>query len=242
MEDFAKFSGLKCNYDKTEILRIGSLRNSDASFYSEFPLQWSDGPVKVLGVLTTSSVAEMAEINYEAMLKKIANICKIWGTRSLTLLGKIQIVNTLIIPHMIYRLQVLPSPEVQFYKEFEQLIRSFLWDGHRGKIAYKKLIQSYKRGGLKLADLKTKDTALKIKLVQVDCFSNTLLSELLTQGIPLDKEHRWDCNISAKDICSLVKKELKLIKDIFSAWAKYKPSQPNLCIKSLINVYGLTLG
>ena len=37
---FARYTGLKINYDKTEILRIGSLQNTDAQFYSRLPLHW----------------------------------------------------------------------------------------------------------------------------------------------------------------------------------------------------------
>ena len=132
LDEFANFSGLRYNYDKTEILRIGSLHNTDAAFYSELPLQWSDGPVKVLGIWVTAQIGEMAKINYDSLLTKITNICKIWATRSLTLLGRIQIINTLVIPNLIYRLQVLPSPDKEFYKRYEQLVRNFFvgkWQG-----------------------------------------------------------------------------------------------------------------
>ena len=38
-------AGLKINYDKTEVLRIGSLRNSEAELYCQKPLHWTNDPV-----------------------------------------------------------------------------------------------------------------------------------------------------------------------------------------------------
>ena len=92
-----------------------------------------------------------------------------------------------------------------------------MWENGKDKIAYQKLIKDYVTVGLKLADLRVKDKAMKVKWVQLDCFSDLLLSELLEQYIPLSKEHRWDCNISEKDICLLIKEPM--IRDIFKAWA-----------------------
>ena len=80
------------------MLRIGSLRNTDAKCYSEFPIQWSDGPVKILGIDVLADVKEMAEINYESLLTKTKVICQAWGKRTSTLVGRILIVNTLLIP------------------------------------------------------------------------------------------------------------------------------------------------
>lgn len=42
LQDFEKAMGLAINYNKTEILRIGSLRNSDAQLYSDQALQWTN--------------------------------------------------------------------------------------------------------------------------------------------------------------------------------------------------------
>ena len=86
------------HYNKTEVLRVGSLRNTDAKCYSEFPIQWSDGPVKILGIDVLPDVKEMAEINYESLLTKTKLICQAWGKRTSTLVGRILIVKHSINP------------------------------------------------------------------------------------------------------------------------------------------------
>ena len=50
LNDFQNISGLKINYDKTELLRIGSLKNSNARLYTQRQLKWTNETVKLLGV------------------------------------------------------------------------------------------------------------------------------------------------------------------------------------------------
>ena len=60
-------SGLKINYDKTVIYRLGSLRHSNAKFYSQHKMTWTNKPVKMLGTDIEMDVrgyrATMAEEN-----------------------------------------------------------------------------------------------------------------------------------------------------------------------------------
>ena len=104
LKDFERFAGLKVNYNKTELLRIGSVRDGDASFYSDFKLKWSEGSIKILGLLCVNDLDEMAEINYAALFKKMETITQLWSKRNLTLLGKIVVVNTLIMPLFTYNI------------------------------------------------------------------------------------------------------------------------------------------
>ena len=50
LDNFAKFSGLFLNYDKCKVTQIGALRDSEARFYLQRQLQWSDGTFTLLGV------------------------------------------------------------------------------------------------------------------------------------------------------------------------------------------------
>ena len=70
--EYEKFTGLEVNYNKTEIMWIGALRNSDVKFYMTLPIKWSDGPVKVLGIVIANNIPETTHINYEIAIQKIA--------------------------------------------------------------------------------------------------------------------------------------------------------------------------
>ena len=60
---FEDISGLKVNYDKTNVYKLGSARKSRALDYSMRKLQWSEGYVNVLGV-------ELS-VNCDGMMEKI---------------------------------------------------------------------------------------------------------------------------------------------------------------------------
>ena len=96
LDDFRKNTGLAINYNKTTILRIGSLRKTDAKFYTTLPLTWSDGPVKILGIQFYSDLKLRDEVNKNHdLLPKIEAVYKSWKHRSVNLLGKIQVINML---------------------------------------------------------------------------------------------------------------------------------------------------
>lgn len=74
--EFEDFAGLAINYDKTEIMRMGSICNLNARFYSHRPLQWSDGPVKILGVNIFSETQLTMKHNCSDALRKACNTFK----------------------------------------------------------------------------------------------------------------------------------------------------------------------
>ena len=77
---------------------IGSLKYSDAEYYSGLSLKWSDGPIHILGIDIHNNPDVTAKENYMEILEKVKTICSVWAKRSLSLLGKILVVNTLIVP------------------------------------------------------------------------------------------------------------------------------------------------
>ena len=224
LDSFERNVGLKVNYDKTEILRIGSLRDTDALYFSGRPLHWSDGTIRVLGIHIGNDQKLVGHKNYKEILEKATSVLTAWSKRSLTLLGKIEVVNTLVASLFSYRLQVLPSPSDQFMKEYQKIVTKFLWDGKRPKIAYKKLTLSYEQGGLKLSDLKLRDLALKVKWVQQDRFNQLSWSELLRVEKDFGKDIWWKCNLSKKDVKNIMRPSV--FTDIYKAWAHLNFCQP----------------
>ena len=219
LHDFAKFSGLKANYDKTEVLRIGSLRLSDARFYSDFPLQWTDGPIKILGIWCTSDPDLMLKINFEKTLDKAANICKIWSKRPLTILGKILLVNTLIVPLFTYRLSIIRTPTNKDFSDYKKLVTAFIWDKKKPRIAYSRLIRDFDQGGLRLADLECKNIALKTKWMQVARFQgNTLWGKTVSCSLNMECNDIAECNINIKDVKAVI--QPSMFRDVMTAWCR----------------------
>jgi hypothetical protein len=85
---------------------------------------------------------------------------------NLSLLGRITVIKTLVIPKMIHVLSILPVNENSVVKEAEKLIKEFIWNGKKPKTTYVSLAQTYEDGGLKLTHLPSLINALRITWVK----------------------------------------------------------------------------
>ena len=68
------------------------------------------------------------------------------------MIGRIQVVNSLLIPQLTYLIKVLPIAK-DIIKRTEQLLYKFIWEDRREKIKRNTLIRKYEDGGLKATDL-----------------------------------------------------------------------------------------
>ena len=74
-----------------------------------------------------------------------------WKWRGLTLLGRIQIVKSFIIPKVLSKAALIAVTE-DLIKEINSLIYRFIWKGN-GKIKRAALINDIEDGGLKMLDI-----------------------------------------------------------------------------------------
>ena len=102
--DFTKVSGLKINFDKSEVLRIGQIKNSNLKIKTDLELKWTNEPLKVLEILVSPNLNEIWDKNITPIIEKINSIIKIWGQRKLTLFGKTTVIKSLLESQLIYRL------------------------------------------------------------------------------------------------------------------------------------------
>ena len=216
--EYKNFTGLGINYDKTEVLRVGSLRNTNAHFYSFLPIKWSDGPIKILGI-HISDIKEATSINYKESLEKTKNIYKTWGKRSLTLLGRTQIVNTLVIPQFVYRMQALSYVPETIIKEFNYCTRNFLWKNGVSRIRKEILSQPIANGGVNLVNLKVKDRAIKFAIAN-KWRKNKQISWPLTYATKIPIDIIWKCNLKDEDIKANV--QSLFVRDVLKAWNSIK--------------------
>ena len=64
-------SELKINVDRTRALRRGSLSNSEETLCDEYPLDWSQEPLKALGVVFTPLMFNIWDLNSQENLLKV---------------------------------------------------------------------------------------------------------------------------------------------------------------------------
>ena len=109
LSDFANISGVKCNYTKTKILRIGTIAPITDDFL-ELGFEWVD-KIKVLGVDIINDLEKITE-NFIGAENKIDNMVKFWSKFNLSLPGRINIVKTFMLSQLGYLGSIVsPLPE-----------------------------------------------------------------------------------------------------------------------------------
>ena len=190
-------TGLTVSYEKSTLYRIGSIANSNAKFYTKKRITWSNDPINTLGIdLHLSNLDK----NFEKILIKLKSIAQLWYYCSLTLYGKVLIVNSLIASLFVYKMQVIHEINDNFFESTEKVIEEFIWSGKRPKIPLECLKMHKSDGGLGLVDLRTKHRAL-LKKCMYSCLTNETLQELFITkaNMRIDISLLLQCNLNEKD-------------------------------------------
>ena len=143
IEDFGSFSGLKLNFEKCAILKLGPFRYSDARYFTMNKLFWSPKEIRILGVDIFPDWDTVLNANYIKLLDKVKQRLSMWINRDLTPIGKITVVNSLVCSLFSHKFLALPSPPDSFFLTFKKIITDFIWNGKTPEISYVKMIQRY---------------------------------------------------------------------------------------------------
>ena len=159
-----KLMGLKVSYDKSTIYRIGSLRDSNAQLYCTKQLKWSSGDIEMLGITINNAKEQSNDLS--KIYGKMDSVSNAWYYRSLTLMGKTLVINTLMSSLFVYQLSVAPMISDSDVKLFNDKVKRFLWKGRKSKIPLHILQKDKTEGGLKLCDIRKRHLSLRIKWIQ----------------------------------------------------------------------------
>ena len=83
-------------------------------------------------------------------MKKSINL---WKWKSLSLIGRIQIVKTFAIPKLVYRASVKALPK-DSVKKANSILYGFIWNG-KDNVKRQALTSDLKKGGLKMIDIES---------------------------------------------------------------------------------------
>lgn len=216
MDYFYQVAGIKVNYDKTTVYRIGSLKNSNAKLYTGKPFYWTNNPITILGIIVTHNEQELATINMVPTFEKIQNILRMWSGRNLSLTGRVTVVNNLISSLFIHKLIVLGDIHIMFYEEYNRLVKEFLWTG-KPKMKLHMLYNSKEMGGLGLVNLENKSKALTLQWVS-KCKTFSTINQISEWFFPI--EHIWECNLSKADIKKMDIKS-NFWKSVLLQWSEF---------------------
>ena len=148
IEQFTLFSGLRINYDKTEAMFLGNqkplIHGTQTISVRNITVK---KVVKILGVHFTYDESLWKKLNFYEILKSIKEKLNFWKWRNLTILGRIQIVKTFVIPIFMYRAGLV-CVHKDIIKEVNKIIFPFIWKGN-DKVKRSSLVSDIESGGLK---------------------------------------------------------------------------------------------
>ena len=214
---------------------MGSLRDVNALYYSERPIHWSQ-TTKVLGFHICADRQHMQDLNFNELLQKMHTVLTPWTARSLTLLGRILVVNTLVISLGTQKLTCLPTPKNEFFATAKKIVTEFIWKGAPTRIAYNKLVQQISQGGMGLTDLRTKEIALKTSWIKKSNNNTPHMWKLLASKIlPAPLPQIWQHSTLPEDIHVNMRISNSIWESIWKAWAELiKADKPKLDPKHIL--------
>ena len=162
---FESLSGLKVNYDKSSVYRLGSTKKTNAMAYAMKKLHWSEGSLNILGIEISKDYDEMLQLNYNKTLEKAKKVLEVWKMCDLSLMGATIIFNSLVASLFIYKMQVVPMITQNIAKQINEMARNFIWQGKKSKITINILQGDKLQGGLGVTDMSKRDKSLKIQWV-----------------------------------------------------------------------------
>ena len=155
------------------------------------------------------------------ILKQAEGVLLQWVNRSLTITGKVMVVNTLVGSLYGYVMQCVENPPDSFFDQHNALVHKFLWQHKRAKIVMKLLQCSKHNGGLKLVNVRHKCMSLKIQWLFTE---DPGICDLLMHFIPESLGTRfWDCQLESQHVKMFLNKDTpKFWIEVIVMWFDYR--------------------
>ena len=221
LEVFETLSGMKVNFDKSEVIKLGCTKFD--ALQPLKPVKFTENSFKLLGIEIpiNADYNTLIKLNYDTLLEKVKHILGQWSKRTLTLYGKTVIIESLILPQFTYQLSNLPSPNGKFLKEVDDLIFDFLWNKKRAKIKRSQMYLDYEEGGLGIPNIKVYSRSLKLRWVRFlidDTFSSSWKQVFFKVNNKIGK-FVFKSNIKPSDVKQIELKNEFWI-DVLKSWAE----------------------
>ena len=160
-EVFGSLSGLKINMSKTKMVWIGKKKYSMEKLPCASSLNWSTNLFTLLGIDFDVNLQTIPAHNYSKALIKVNEVISAWKKRTLTPLGKITVIKSLILSQLNHLFMAIPLPNNNFHVDLNKKLYKILWDGKPEKIKRTTMCQNKIDGGHKMPDLEKLIKSLK---------------------------------------------------------------------------------
>ena len=165
LHKFGELSGCKINGSKSKAFHIGNLRKSSNKYRENKGLTWPVDTVTYLGIIipVDKEKKNIFELNFANTVNKIRSILNVWSSRSLSLLDRITIIKSLVVPILIYKVSLVTCEiPKKFIQEVNKTLFQFIWGSKWERVARSKFCNDIKNGGANMIDIETYISALRL--------------------------------------------------------------------------------
>jgi hypothetical protein len=162
---FEQMSGLKINFEKSEVLLVGGDNNLALEYADLFNCQVSFFPIRYLGVPISASRLHVAD--WAKMEEKPAKKLDTWQGNSLSIAGRTTLINSSLVNSTIYHMSMYLLPKTVI-KRMDKNRRKFFWQGGSLKkkyhlVQWRKVCRAKKQRGLGIKNLRKVNVSLLCK-------------------------------------------------------------------------------
>ncbi|KAG7594616.1 Zinc finger CCHC-type superfamily [Arabidopsis thaliana x Arabidopsis arenosa] len=173
LEDFAGWSGLNMNRDKTVLFHAG-LSQGESSLLANYGFPSGSLPVRYLGLPLMSRKLKISE--YSPLLVKLTSKFRTWAVKSLSFAGRSQLLSSVIYGIVNFWISTFKLPN-GCIRKIESLCSRFLWSGNidshtNAKVSWASVCLPKSEGGLGLRRVSVWNTTLCLRLIWL-LFSNS---------------------------------------------------------------------
>ena len=159
-QDYCAASGAVLNKAKTKGIHIN--HPEEIELKCSISVEWNKKDTKILGVIFTPNQNENRNLNWQKVTENIEKRANIMKTRNLSLKGKVQIVNTILLTKAWHIGRVyMPTKEAVW--KIHKIIFKYIMNKNHEPIAREACFQNVKNGGLGLIQIENQCAALQIK-------------------------------------------------------------------------------
>ena len=162
-EEFYRYSGLMLNKSKTEAFIIEG-ENVKLHRDNTIGIRWLTKPFKTLGMWYSFDPNETYKLNFTEKINTIQSTLKTWQPWCLTLKGKITVLKSLIVPHILQLASVLPFNRSTL-ADLDAIFFNFVWSNRLHTISKNVLIQPVELGGLKMISTTMINALLSLQML-----------------------------------------------------------------------------
>ena len=167
-------------------------------------INWNfNGTFDFLGVIFDTNLEAMVTKNYDKCMTSMKKLISIWEKRNLTVLGRVVVIKSLVLPKLSYVAQMLPNPGKEYVKEVDDILYKYTWNNKPDRIKRSQFIQNYENGGVKMPDVESHINALKINWFR----------RVVQGGKKWIKLFEMCVNVSTDNICCMGLSRFKVLKD-----------------------------